>query len=184
MLLLMPKRKADLFSTDDARRKTARVELERYERLRTTRVAACCEGKGGYFKKSGCRRTCRRIAACGTKIDAKRHSTLRDAESPHRRSIRLQVDAIRHSVRRIAQCSHRISICHQNNRQRMAQSRNWHNGIFKTSGLAFDYYPVTDYANQPELNIGMMDIVCRHCQALLYRDEPKGMCGNRGKLKL
>ena len=34
------------------------------------------------------------IAACGTKIDAKRHSTLRDAESPHRRSIRLQVDAI------------------------------------------------------------------------------------------
>ena len=59
MLLLMPKRKArkGLFSTDDARRKTARVELERYERLRTTRVAACCEGKGGYFKKSGYRRT-------------------------------------------------------------------------------------------------------------------------------
>ena len=50
MLLLMPKRKArkDLFSTDDARRKTARVELERYERLRTTRVAACCEGKGPF----------------------------------------------------------------------------------------------------------------------------------------
>ena len=57
VLLLMPKRKAGLFSTDDARRKTARVELERYERLRTTRVAACCEGKGGYFKKSVCRRT-------------------------------------------------------------------------------------------------------------------------------
>ena len=90
----MPKRKAGLFSTDDARRKTARVELERYGRLRTTRVAACCEGKGGYFKKSGCRRTERRIAACGTKIDAKRHSTLRDVESPHRRSIRLQIYAI------------------------------------------------------------------------------------------
>ena len=66
----------------------------------------------------------------------------------------------------------------------MAQSRNWHNGIFKTSGLAFDYSPVTDYANQPELNIGMMDIVCRHCQALLYPDEPKGMCCNGGKVKL
>ena len=38
MLLLMPKRKAGMFSTDDARRKTARVELERYERLRTTRA--------------------------------------------------------------------------------------------------------------------------------------------------
>ena len=39
MLLLMPKRKArkGLFSTDDARRKIAPVELERYERLRTTR---------------------------------------------------------------------------------------------------------------------------------------------------
>ena len=43
MLLLMPKRKArkSLFSSDDARRKAARVELEtegeRYERLRTTR---------------------------------------------------------------------------------------------------------------------------------------------------
>ena len=42
MLLLMPKRKArkSLFSSDDARRKAARVELEtedeRYERLRTT----------------------------------------------------------------------------------------------------------------------------------------------------
>ena len=35
----MPKRKArkNLFSSDDARRKAARVELERYERLRTTR---------------------------------------------------------------------------------------------------------------------------------------------------
>ena len=35
----MPKRKArkSLFSSDDARRKAARVELERYERLRTTR---------------------------------------------------------------------------------------------------------------------------------------------------
>ena len=101
-------------------------------------------------------------------MDAKRHSTLRDAESPHRRSIRLQVDAIRHSVQRIALSPHRISVCHQNNRRRMAQSRNKHNGIFKTSGLAFDYSPVTDYANPPELNIGMMDIVCRHCQALLY----------------
>ena len=43
MLLLMPKRKArkSLFSSDDARRKAARVELatedERCERLRTTR---------------------------------------------------------------------------------------------------------------------------------------------------
>ena len=43
MLLLMPKRKArkSLFSSDDARRKSVRVELEtedeRYERLRTTR---------------------------------------------------------------------------------------------------------------------------------------------------
>ena len=43
MLLLMPKRKArkGLFSSDDARRKAARVQLEtedeRYERLRTTR---------------------------------------------------------------------------------------------------------------------------------------------------
>ena len=43
MLLLMPKRKArkSLFSSDDARRKAAQVELatedERYERLRTTR---------------------------------------------------------------------------------------------------------------------------------------------------
>ena len=43
MLLLMPKRKArkSLFSSDDARRKAARVELEtedeQYERLRTTR---------------------------------------------------------------------------------------------------------------------------------------------------
>ena len=43
MLLLMPKRKArkSLFSSDDARRKVTRVELEtedeRYERLRTTR---------------------------------------------------------------------------------------------------------------------------------------------------
>ena len=36
----MPKRKArkSLFSSDDARRKAARVELERYERLRTTRA--------------------------------------------------------------------------------------------------------------------------------------------------
>ena len=35
----MPKRKArkSLFPSDDARRKAARVELERYERLRTTR---------------------------------------------------------------------------------------------------------------------------------------------------
>ena len=49
----MPKRKArkSLFSTDDAGRKAARVELERYERPRTTRVAACCEGKDGYFKR-------------------------------------------------------------------------------------------------------------------------------------
>ena len=43
MLLLMPKRKArkSLFSSDDARRKAARVQLEtedeRCERLRTTR---------------------------------------------------------------------------------------------------------------------------------------------------
>ena len=43
MLLLMPKQKArkSLFSSDDARSKAARVELEtedeRYERLRTTR---------------------------------------------------------------------------------------------------------------------------------------------------
>ena len=43
MLLLTPKRKArkSLFSSDDARRKAARVQLEtedeRYERLRTTR---------------------------------------------------------------------------------------------------------------------------------------------------
>ena len=43
MLLLMPKRKArkSLFSSDNARRKAARVELEtedeRCERLRTTR---------------------------------------------------------------------------------------------------------------------------------------------------
>ena len=43
MLLLMPKRKArkSLFSSDDARRKAVRVELEtedeRCERLRTTR---------------------------------------------------------------------------------------------------------------------------------------------------
>ena len=66
----------------------------------------------------------------------------------------------------------------------MAQSRNWHNRIFKTSGPAFDYSPVTDCANQPELNIGMMDSVCRHCQALLYRDEPKGMYCNRGKLEV
>ena len=42
----MPKRKArkGMFSTDDARRKTAPAELERYERLRTTRVAAYYEG--------------------------------------------------------------------------------------------------------------------------------------------
>ena len=35
----MPKRKArkSLISSDDARRKAARAELERYERLRTTR---------------------------------------------------------------------------------------------------------------------------------------------------
>ena len=41
VLLLMPKRKVrkSLFSSDDARRKAARVETEdeRYERLRTTR---------------------------------------------------------------------------------------------------------------------------------------------------
>ena len=90
----------------------------------------------------------------------------------------------RHSVQRIAQNPHRISVRRQSNRQRMAQSRNWQNGILKTCGLAFDYSPVTDYTNQPELNIGMMDVVCRHCQALLYRDEPKGMCCNGVKLKL
>ena len=57
MLLLMPKRKArkGVFSSDDARRKAARVELETedewYERLRTTRE------KDGYFKESGYQRT-------------------------------------------------------------------------------------------------------------------------------
>ena len=50
MLLLTPKRKArkSLFSSDDARRKAARVELEtedeRYERLRVLR------GKGWLFQ--------------------------------------------------------------------------------------------------------------------------------------
>ena len=41
-----------------------------------------------------------------------------------------------------------------------------------------------NYANQLELNIGMMDIVCRHCQASLYPDELEGMCCNGRKVKL
>ena len=98
--------------------------------------------------------------------------------------MRCEVDAIRHSVQRIAQSPLRISVRRQSNRQRVAKSRNWQNGIFKTSGLAFAYSPVTDYANQPELNIGTMDIVCRHCQALLYPDEPISMFCNGGKVKL
>ena len=74
MLLLMLKRKArkSLFSSDDARRKAARVELERYERLRTTRArmaisrfvlslsgmnGCVLRGKGWLFQESGYRRT-------------------------------------------------------------------------------------------------------------------------------
>ena len=80
----MPKRKArkSLFSSDDARRKAAHVELERYERLRTTRermpISRSQDTKERrYFR---------------LRDDASWHAARRSAETPRRQSARLQAD--------------------------------------------------------------------------------------------
>ena len=82
MLLLMPKRKArkSLFSSDDARRKAARVELqtedEQYERRRTTRERMAISRSQDTEERRYFR----------LRDDTSQHAARRSAETPRRRS--------------------------------------------------------------------------------------------------
>ena len=80
----MPKRKArkSLFSSDDARRKAARVELELYERLCTARERTAISRSQDTEERRYFR----------LRDDTSRHAARKSAETPRRRSARLQVD--------------------------------------------------------------------------------------------
>ncbi|XP_031333941.1 uncharacterized protein LOC116163953 [Photinus pyralis] len=50
--------------------------------------------------------------------------------------------------------------------------------------LAFDYDPTIDYNSHRNIDIGNMDKVCAHCQALKYETEAPGLCCVNGQVKL
>lgn len=45
----------------------------------------------------------------------------------------------------------------------------------------YNYKPNVEYFLHPKIDIGNMDNVCIHCQALKFKNEPPGMCCSNGK---
>lgn len=50
--------------------------------------------------------------------------------------------------------------------------------------LAFNYDPTIEYSADVSVNFGTMSIVCAHCRALKFKNEPAGLCCATGKVKL
>ena len=105
----MPKRKArrSLFTSDDARRKAARVELERYERLRTARErVAISRSQDTEERRDASRHTARRLAARvqlatederyeRLRTTRERMAISRSQDTEERRYFRLRYDAVK-----------------------------------------------------------------------------------------
>jgi hypothetical protein len=49
---------------------------------------------------------------------------------------------------------------------------------------AFHYNWEIDYSSLQKVNIGLMNVVCRHCKALKFKSEAPGLCCASGKVKL
>jgi hypothetical protein len=112
-----------------------------------------------------------------------RQAQLRASETPQEAETRLQTDQIRHAQLRASETP-------QQTQTRLKGDRNQHRQMRAEnlpkylSGAAFNYNPNINYHEHQNVLIGKMEIICPHCAAYKWKDEPPGMCCSNGKVKL
>ncbi|CAH0397657.1 unnamed protein product [Chilo suppressalis] len=70
-------------------------------------------------------------------------------------------------------------------RNELQRNRNQHrNVVFNPHRAAFSYNVAIDYSSEKIVAIGLMNIVCPHCNALKFKNEAPGLCCASGRVKL
>ncbi|KAK0064693.1 hypothetical protein Bpfe_005782 [Biomphalaria pfeifferi] len=108
-----------------------------------------------------------------------RNVTSRQKESEEERSSRLEL----RRFNRLAETSEhqQIRLSGIKNATSVSRAREQ---LSDLKGLAFNYNPLYNYSKHPKVELGKMNVQCRHCHALKWREETPGMCCSNGKVKL
>lgn len=72
----------------------------------------------------------------------------------------------------------------RNNMAQLRAVRSTARGIVTLHRAAFQYDSIIVYKDLPCLDIGPLNVVCGHCQALKFASETPGLCCMGGKVKL
>ncbi|GFV21987.1 uncharacterized protein TNCV_4526731 [Trichonephila clavipes] len=111
------------------------------------------------------------------------HATeTRSSESSDQREVRLETDRIRTNQIRSSETTELRERRLQNVRISTARSRRTLHADLNLS--AFHYDSNNDYSLHPNVVIGKMDKICMYCSALKFKNETRGMCCAKGKVKL
>ncbi|XP_073838726.1 uncharacterized protein [Musca autumnalis] len=102
----------------------------------------------------------------------------RSNETPNERERRLRNERSRIAQRRSNETLEERD-AHRNYNQRRFQN---HLNVYER--IAFNYNSNVDYSDDELVSIGEMNNVCKHCNALKYKNEPPGICCSNGKIVL
>lgn len=114
--------------------------------------------------------------------DRLRLTTQRETQSEQQQSQRAADALARRRVLRNRLTDSNRNLAQLTNRVRMQAARTLTLSSFHR--VAFDYQPDIEYSAHTKINIGEMDKVCTHCNALKFKHETPGMCCASGKVVL
>lgn len=113
---------------------------------------------------------------------AVRTSQARARETRLERALRLQSQATRTSRARVRETS--VQRARRRSYDRISSATRRQRRMINLNRVAFAYDCNEDYNLHPIVDIGSMNQVCQHCNALKYRNEASGMCCSDGKVAL